>query len=381
MPFDTTTRAPARNSQGLNTAPGSVSGRLAVLGVEPKTALFPADPQGAALPCQNRNNSAEPVPKLQARLSSGVGKSAFCLQENVKGFCDRFGLDRVGFLTLTFPDHVLCAREASRRFNNLARHVLRDRYPAYVRVLERQKSGRVHFHLLVACSSDIRSGVDFDAFTSGEYRSAPEALRAEWRFWRETAKRYGFGRTELLPVRSTSHAIGRYVGKYIGKHFSSREARDKGVRLVSYSGERVAINRLSWVSPNAKLWRAKKGGFVRMLHRAGAISAPTDAAMAAKFGPKWVHYWRDSIFSFPAESELERAETAPVPCAPSVSLERSDSSRRSRRVPIPPQWAAVFRGLRGRGLELPPVSSVLEPLPYYGHAAFESFFRASGSSS
>lgn len=380
MPFDTTMRAPARNSQSLNTPPGFVSGRLAVLGDEPKTALSPAGPQGSAVPCQNRNNSTEPAPKLQARLSSGVGKSAYVLQENVKGFCERFGLDRVGFLTLTFPDHVVCAREASRRFNSLAGHVLRDRYPAYVRVLERQKSGRVHFHLLVACRSDIRPGADFDAFEAGDYSSASPALKAEWRFWRETAKQYGFGRTELLPVRSTSHAIGRYVGKYIGKHFSAREARDKGVRLVSYSGERVAINRLSWVSPNAKLWRAKKGGFVRMLHRAGAISAPTDAAMSAKFGPKWVHYWRDSIFSFPAESEPEGAETAPVLSAPSVSLERFGSARRSRRAPIPPQWAAVFRGLRGRGCELPPVPSVLEPLPYYGHAAFESFFRASGSS-
>lgn len=303
MPTDLITR-PRRVKRTAKAGPSvPSSGSSVALGDEPKAIGSLAEPEGSALPCQNRNNSTEPVQKSPPVLTSGVGKSAFVLQENVKGLCARFGIERVGFLTLTFADHVVCAREASRRFNSLASHVLRERYPGYIRVLERQKSGRIHYHLLVVCASDIRSGVDFDAFGSGDYRSAPPLLRAEWKFWRATAKRYGFGRTELLPVRSTSHAVGRYVGKYIGKHFSSRVERDKGVRLVTYCGERVAINRISWVGGRSREWRAKKGAFIQMLFESGAIPRPSETAMRFRFGPKWVYFWRDSIMTFPLDAE------------------------------------------------------------------------------
>ena len=188
--------------------------------------------------------------------------------------------------------------------NSLTTHVLRPHYGRCIRVIERQKSGRIHYHLLVAVGSDIRTGCDFEAFARGDYRTAGPALRAEWAFWRSTAKKYGFGRTELLPVRSTTEAIGCYVGKYIGKHIHKREIRDKGVRLVAYSGGRCASTRFAWASPGATQWRRKLGAFVQMLHDSGAIREPTFAAMAKRFGPRWAHYWRDSIMTFPVADDV-----------------------------------------------------------------------------
>ena len=51
-------------------------------------------------------------------------KSAFTLGENVRRFCDLYGLQNCGFLTLTFPDNVVDHKEASRRFNNMNRRYL-----------------------------------------------------------------------------------------------------------------------------------------------------------------------------------------------------------------------------------------------------------------
>jgi hypothetical protein len=148
----------------------------------------------------------------------------------------RFGLERLGFLTLTFADNVQVLQEANRRFHSLDTHVIRRRYERAIAVPERQKSGRVHFHLVVVAGADIRSGADFEAFKRKDYRSANPALRSEWAFWRGTAPRFRFGRTELLPVKSTPEGMARYVGKYISKHVRARTAGDKGARLVRYLG-------------------------------------------------------------------------------------------------------------------------------------------------
>jgi hypothetical protein len=272
----------------------------------------PSDPTGrrtegaeggsSGLPCQNSHNSTGPA---HGRPSSGR-RTAHALSVNVQAFVDRFGVNRCGFLTLTFREHVLDPREAQRRFNSLATHVLRRRYRAFIRILERQKSGRIHYHLLVAMADDIRTGCDFDAFARRDYRSAPPELRGEWAFWRRTAPGFGFGRTELLPVKSGAEAVGRYLGKYIGKHLEARLDADRGIRLVAYSGvqSRTATTRFAWASSGARQWRLKLRAFVHMLYDSGAIGSPTLSAVRVRFGPRWARYWRDNIVSFPLEDGL-----------------------------------------------------------------------------
>ena len=224
-----------------------------------------------------------------------VARTAHALTENVKGMVERYGAGRVGFLTLTFRDHVTDAKEARRRLNSLTTGVIRPRYGNAVVVLERQKSGRIHFHLVLAMPADIGSGCDFGAFKRRDYRSAPLALRSEWKFWRETAPAYGFGRTELLPVKSTAEAMGRYVGKYLGKDFAVREDSDRGVRRVSYIGPRVATSRFGWASSRGRDWRDAVGALVRLVHTLGEVPAPTGDAMALYFGRSWVYHFREAI--------------------------------------------------------------------------------------
>lgn len=300
--------------------------------------------RGAApLPClsSNKCNDGTPDPFRLHTLTSQHRKTAVALSMNVAALADRYGIEHLGFLTLTFADHVLDPKEAQRRFKSLRTGVLSDRYGAFVRVFERQKSGRIHYHLLVVLDADIRAGVDFAALDRGDYRTASPALRAEWAFWRRTASAYSFGRTELMPIRSTHEGIARYVGKYISKHIGQREERDKGVRLAEYScGARIANTRFAWVTPGACQWRHKLGLFARTLFHAGRIPSPSFQGLRAGLGPKWAYHWKDFILSLPDIEECH----APA-----------DQPRPSLRVVSAPLGRVVHRGVEPIHRDRPPV--------------------------
>lgn len=261
-----------------------------------RRARAPDAAEQAALPCLSSNISTEWASK---RLSTQQRKSATALAINVSCLAEKWGLEHLGFLTLTFADHVTDFREAQRRFNSLATHQLSDRYRAWLGVWERQRSGRIHFHLLVVLPFDIRTGFEWSDIEAGSYKSASPAIRAEWSYWRRTAKAYRFGRTELLPVRSTSEGIARYVGKYIGKHLEQRVDEDKGARLVRYSrGARAASTRFSWNTPGAKQWRFKVRQFAYLMARLNGC-CPTMAGLAESLGPRWAYNWREFILTLP----------------------------------------------------------------------------------
>lgn len=262
---------------------------------------------GAGLPCLSSNICngdtagvyTEGASFASDRLSTQHRKAASALAWNVKHLAEGWGLARVGFLTLTFSDHVVDMAEASRRFHSLKTGVLNDRYPAWLGVVERQKSGRIHFHLLVVLGADIRTGFDFEGVARGDYSSANSYIRAEWAFWRSTARRYRFGRTELMPIRSTEEGIGRYVGKYIAKHVGARLEEDKGARLVRYSkGARMATTRFAWTTEGAKAWRGKLRTFAAIIAQRHGCP-PTMRGLAAALGPRWAYNWREFILSLP----------------------------------------------------------------------------------
>jgi hypothetical protein len=245
-------------------------------------------------------------------LNSAHRKTALALSWNVAFFVEKFGIDRCGFLTLTFADHVLDPREAQRRLNNLMRRAFADHYCEYIRVMERQKSGRIHYHLLVVCNHDIRSGVDVDAIAAGDYTSVPprHPLRMEWAFLHKTLKAYGFGRHNLQPIKGTGDALGQYVGKYIGKHINQREERDKGARLVAYTrGARCASSRFTRIGSKLDVqWRAKVQTFCRMVEYGelkrsknphGTLRVRTMDDLASVLGKRWAFEWREFIYQLP----------------------------------------------------------------------------------
>ena len=133
---------------------------------------------------------------------------------------------------------------------------------------------------------DIQTGFDFGAVQRKDYRSANSHLRAEWAFWRKAAPLYGFGRTELMPIKSSAEGIAKYVGRYISRHIGDRLPEDKGARLVRYSrGTNRVSTRFFWHTPGADLWRMKLGALCRMLN----LTSDNYAEMfQAWYGKTWI---------------------------------------------------------------------------------------------
>lgn len=232
---------------------------------------------------------------------------AFVITHEIIQLGREFGPERLGFLTLTFADLVLDLREAQRRFHSLVTHVLNERYERCIGVWERMKSGRLHCHLVVVLAQDIRTGFDFAACEKRDYRSANSYLRAEWAFNRKTMPAYGFGRTELLPVKSTAEGIARYVGKYIAKHIDRRQDDDKGKRIVRFigfgeAGSRKASAKFGWNSNGAKEWRLKVEAYAH-LH-----GAKTYGEFVGLFGNKWAYRLYEQIYA------MDVYDVSPVNC-------------------------------------------------------------------
>lgn len=244
-----------------------------------------------SLPCLDSNNSINgvaigkkspvgtsyqlaKVAKEKQQLnefSTSHKKSVYALEQNVKGFIDHFGIDYVGFLTLTFADNVTDPKEAQRRFNSLRTNFLKKHYPHYIRVIERTKSGRIHYHLIVATKENIRRGLNFRQIAAKNYSSANMHIRQHWQNLRENLPKYGFGRAELLPVKTNSKGLARYVAKYIGKHINSRLQEDKGIRLCQTSIDKTAqwkkaTSNFQFLSQGSQNWRKKLSAWVDKLN-------------------------------------------------------------------------------------------------------------------
>jgi hypothetical protein len=240
----------------------------------------------AALPCQNTINCNEGLNTEFQKLSPAHRRTAHALERNCQLLVEKYGLDRIGFLTLTFALHILSYKQAQKYLHSLMTGVLKGRYVEYIIVMERMASGRIHYHLLVVLAQDIRTGFDFDAVKRGDYRSANSFLRSEWAFWRKSAPLYGFGRTELMPVKSSTEGIAKYVGKYIAKHIGNRLPEDKGARLVRYSrGTNRVSTRFFWHTPGADLWRLKLGALCRILALA---SDNYSESFQSWYGKRWI---------------------------------------------------------------------------------------------
>jgi hypothetical protein len=255
-------------------------------------------------------------------MASGA-KTVFCLAREVGLLGKDFPVDRMGFLTLTFKDNCIDRAEAWRRFRSLRTHVLSKRYICCIAVSERQERGAWHFHLIVVTKARLGDAADArladmaqlnwrqghgDGMTcpAGRRHSVEvrgrisESLRSEWRFWREIAPRYQFGRCEILPVKSTAEAVGKYVGKYVRAHLLNRRPADKGVRRVSYinfKDRRRFRPSFAWNSVGARRWRQAVAQF------ALENRCKDTRQLSKKFGQRWCYKFRGLLLGL-AERRL-----------------------------------------------------------------------------
>ena len=229
-------------------------------------------------------------------MSTAHRKSAFALRASARQFINTHGVDHVAFVCFTIPGKAPTIREATSKFNSLATNCLntnkRTDTPLvgpWIRVTERgDKNDRVHFHMLIATKDDIRTGTDFEAFKKGDYRSANPELRKLWKFFRDNATNYGFGRVHSVPVKSDSEACSAYLAKYISAHINKRRLDDKGARLLAYSkGVAASSSRFSFQSPGSDVSRKK------LMHLATGLGFTAEnypAKFQMHFGKKWMYH-------------------------------------------------------------------------------------------
>lgn len=256
-----------------------------------------------SLPCLYSNNVIEATPGTCQEIETTLGlcnllspyhkRQAHTLFSNVHRLVTKVAPSpgHVGFLTITTPD-VTDNKELRERWRSFTTNFLNSHpdFGEWVNTKEVQKRGAWHFHLVIVLSQDIREGVDFDQIEKGNYSSASPFLRRIWKELREVLPAYGFGRSELLPVKSNADGIARYVGKYISKHIGTRAPEHKGVRLISYSTgwDRNSI-RFAWNTKNAHEWRRKLALFAQ---RHGCQEF---YQLSAKLGSGWAYRYAQEI--------------------------------------------------------------------------------------
>jgi len=242
-------------------------------------------------------------------IDSAARKRATALGENAKALIESVGLERVGFVTFTFADKPSVG-EAQRRLNSLMRNHGREWFSRFIIVGEMQVRGVPHYHFLAEIGFDLRTGFDFEAAGRRDYRSACPELRGLWREMREILPRYGFGRSEVMPIKSSLEAAARYVGKYLSKGDTNAIVGGvqwpKGARRLRYSqrgGWRV------WKSPHCFAWRECGGEVWRSIVAGVAeeVGCRDMDELREKLGSRWA--WRlQQIFK--ADPECTCVEAA-----------------------------------------------------------------------
>ena len=267
------------------------------------------------------NPSKEEVDKtlngLSSLLSPYSKRVTFTLQENVKRLLNLApGISHLGFLTLTFKENITCPKEASKRFKSFNTNFLSKSpdFLEWVSVRERQKRGAWHYHLLVQLPFDIRTGFDWQLYDIAlqlrrpefAYRSLENASYRKWmreamktvsprlkRYWKDlrlACSKYGFGRSEMLPIKTNVEAMALYVGKYISKELGERSKRDKGVRLVNYSSGWIKNSvKFQWHSEGSQEWRRKLHLFARV------SGCPDMYSLKKKLGSTWAYNYMNEI--------------------------------------------------------------------------------------
>ena len=301
-------------------------------------------PGTAALPCQNSNNSDKKQKRYRLKAipgskglfadpnnkravwqqrdgdtierwgmpSGAEAKSAFHLRLNVASFVEHWGRNHCLFFTVTDEEN-LHPTQFARRWN----HYLRRNgqwMKSFIRVLEPQRQGRPHYHLLVAVEWDTRpDAFNWQAFDEcqqerrkngptprfrelrNRYKnSAAPELVALWSLLRKVLPRYGLGRAELLPLRKGKEAISEYVGKYLEAGLVLRRHSWIGCRRVEFDRRAkdawlTCTRVFAWHSLGAKAWRKRVGEL------ASALGISTLDGLRRRLGRRWAYYLREAL--------------------------------------------------------------------------------------
>ena len=258
---------------------------------------------------RSENNDEKIKKNKKFKPTSGQTKTFNALDGNCAYWMKKKSPERVGVLTLTFKDHITCMKEGQRRWNNLNRLINREKkFIVLHKVAEAQKSGRLHYHLIIETTGSIRGNIDWDIYDKmGEAKgrdkykygaqlgkTATPHLNELWKWLRVKCKSTGFGRSELMPMKKPEH-LKNYIGKYLQKDMQDnalkKDGKNKNMRISTYGRKciKVANTKCSFVFGNGGIFRrrlkvwAEERGF-----------KDTDEIYEI-FGPHWCNHLHNHI--------------------------------------------------------------------------------------
>ena len=244
-------------------------------------------------------------------LNNAEAKAAYVLRGQINDFFAYWGRDHCAFFTLT---DAACRHptEFNHCFDSWKTHH-GGWMKGYIRVLEPQRRGAPHYHVLTAVGWDMQPDrFDWDALFGAQQAYAAKdwatfkALRAKyvasvppetleiWKLCRKTMPRYQLGRAEFLPIRKDEGAVSEYIGKYFEGGLQIRLHEWKGCRRIERDRRTAKLwnhhhREFAWVSPGATIWRKRLGELATAL----GISHFDD--FKARFGPKWAYQLRERL--------------------------------------------------------------------------------------
>ena len=264
----------------------------------------------------DKNSRCELVFKGKVTRSQAIDT----LERNVYSFITYFGVKTVAFWTLTLgkDGENVSVEEFMKMFDNMRRRLLRKISPtgAYIAVLEYQKRGAIHLHILVATGKDIQTGVKWYRDTKGVHRPHVETLGQDikdlFQILRERLPGYGFGEyVSIMPVRTIEGCVSQYISKYMWKgdpNVPEDAGRCRRVRYGKSREWRVASQNRSWLYGRAWAWRKAVAKFARNKAEEYAerrqlgngeiehISMDvTMRRMSLILGPRWAYKYREQI--------------------------------------------------------------------------------------
>jgi hypothetical protein len=209
-------------------------------------------------------------------------KQLFVAQENLRRYIEKFGVNHVGVLTITTSTECWSSVAFQKKWHSFRSNIVVRLFATGMWVRERQpRTGNWHCHAIVNFGHDIRTSFPFDQVEHRFYANVDPALRAIWKQLRQKAEVYGFGRTELLPIRQNAAGCSRYLTKYLSKSFVTEKAfgEEKGRLFGVWGKVRFVHSGFDWVAN--RIMRKRKAWL------AATADLNDIVAFTGLYGPRW----------------------------------------------------------------------------------------------
>ena len=213
--------------------------------------------------------------------------------------------ERCVMVTVTLSDHLSYysekdRKEASRRMSSWINNKSGLEYVfkgerQWCRVMGAQpKTGRIHWHLIVALDEDVASGVDHEAVRERhDYTTIGPYLKSIWKRMKKSGKKYGLGKVvEILPVES-KEKCARYLAGHITEDSRNRAKRGQGksnLKKVAYSQGWAEVTAENVYRMGTGIWKRGVEGFMKL----AGVTEYND--LKKVLGPRWAYSNKDFIF-------------------------------------------------------------------------------------